>query len=599
MPTGTGSVKTVVDCESEPGRTGLLRVPSLGASRVPSERDRVPSYLTTPNITPRVRRRRRYAALTSLTLGVALVATTLPTASATATATTRAVKQHSTSPTDAQVARYGAGYLATQITANGGFLAPFGAPDVSNTAYAVLGLHAAGVGAKASQQAITFLKTQVATGLVGDDNLDNPGLIADTILAAVAAGQDPRHFGGHRAANNLVHRLLVTARASGTDKGLFGTADPTFDGAFRQGLALAALKAAHVPARRVGSSIHWLTRQQCSNGLWTSYRSDVTVPCPAADPDTFAGPDTNSTSLAVQGLAAYRLHPRKRLVIKGFHQIQGSDAGFPFLAAPGQTSDPNSTALSIQALLAEGVSSATLHGFHVSGATPYDALASFQLGCSDPASDRGGFFFSADDRSVNVLATVQAVPAMAHQTLPLRASSVSRAVPVQPCASTSSRSTALLRTATALQSAAKPAAAKALAGKAGACPGTTGVTVAVDFTAFTGGTVQVRCAPGTPATGVAALQQAGFTPAGTAKYGLAFICRINSLPSTAQQACVTTPPATAYWSYYHASHTATTWTYSTSGASTYKPAQGSIQGWAFGNSAKPSKTPAQVRATKS
>ena len=119
--------------------------------------------------------------------------------------------------------------------------------------------------------------------------------------------------------------------------------------------------------------------------------------------------------------------------------------------------------------------------------------------------------------------------------------------------------------------------------------------MAVDFTAFTGGKFTVRCAPGKPATGVAALQQAGFTPAGTATYGLAFICRINSLPSTTQQPCITTPPTTAYWGYYHAAKGATKWTFSTTGASTYKPAQGSIEAWAFGNSAKPSKTPAQVR----
>ena len=141
-------------------------------------------------------------------------------------------------------------------------------------------------------------------------------------------------------------------------------------------------------------------------------------------------------------------------------------------------------------------------------------------------------------------------------------------------------------------------AVTALAGTAGACPSRkTGVTVAVDFKAFAGGTVQVRCAPGAPATGIAALQQAGFTPAGTVQYGLAFVCRINSLPSTAQQACLTTPPTNAYWAYYHANKGTTTWSYSPTGASSYKPLQGSIEAWAFGNGAKPSKTPAQVRKT--
>ena len=130
----------------------------------------------------------------------------------------------------------------------------------------------------------------------------------------------------------------------------------------------------------------------------------------------------------------------------------------------------------------------------------------------------------------------------------------------------------------------------------GHCPGTTGVPVAVDFTAFGKG-VQVRCAPGKPATGIAALQQAGFSVAGTTSSGLGFVCRIQKLPTVAQDPCVTTPPPTAYWAYYHALAGATTWSYATIGAFSYKPPQGSIDAWAFGNSAKPTKTPAQVRAS--
>ena len=94
---------------------------------------------------------------------------------------------------------------------------------------------------------------------------------------------------------------------------------------------------------------------------------------------------------------------------------------------------------------------------------------------------------------------------------------------------------------------------------------------------------------------VTALQQAGFTVAGTRSSGLGFVCRINGLPTVAQQACIATPPVTAYWSYYHSLAGATTWSYSTLGPLSYKPPQGSIEAWAFGASAKPSKTPAQVR----
>ncbi len=144
------------------------------------------------------------------------------------------------------VARWGAGYLADQIAAGGGHLEAFGSPDPSDTAYAVIGLHAAGVGRAASAQAIAYLETELTDAVRYDDGTDNPGRLGYYILAAVSAGENPFRFGGTAATNNLVARLLATVRSTGTDAGLFGTADPTFDGAFRQGVALAALEAAGV-----------------------------------------------------------------------------------------------------------------------------------------------------------------------------------------------------------------------------------------------------------------------------------------------------------------------------------------------------------------
>ncbi len=123
------------------------------------------------------------------------------------------------------------------------------------------------------------------------------------------------------------------------------------------------------------------------------------------------------------------------------------------------------------------------------------------------------------------------------------------------------------------------------AAHAAACVGTSGVTVVVDFTALGGG-VQVACAPGAPATGLAALQGAGFTVTGTARWGLTFVCRINGLPTPATEPCVNTPPATAYWSYWHAP-SGGAWSYSTSGAASHDPAPGSVEGWAFGAGTPP------------
>ena len=500
------------------------------------------------------------AAVSTFTLGLSVAPSTAATHNAQHTTGTGATPA---------VARYGAGWLAREIASNNGYLAPFGSPDVSDTAYAVLGLHAAGVGRTPARQAMTFLEANLGAPLRNDDGTDNPGLLGYVIMAAVASGDDPYHFGGRSAVNNLPKRLLATKRTSGPDSGLFGSEDPTYDGAFRQGTALAALKAAGIKASTLVRPLAWLTAQQCADGLWTSYRSKAT-PCAAADPNSFSGPDTNSTGMAVQGLAAFGRYPRETKTVAALDAIRTSDGGFPYIAAAGQASDPDSTALTIQALLASGASVGRA----------YQALAGFQLGCSAASADRGAFFYPGD-RSPNVLATVQAVPAAAGMTLPLGRSTLSDAHPAPTCSSASDT-----------------AVSSARAGTAGACKGTSGVTVTVDFTAFSG-VEQTRCAAGAQTSGITALQHAGFTVAGTKQFGLAFVCRIQGLPSTAQQSCNSTPPANAYWAYYHASATATTWSYATSGASSYKPPVGSIDAWAFGNGAKPTKTPAQVRASKS
>ena len=328
----------------------------------------------------------------------------------------------------------GASWLARQINANGGFLTNSGKTDLTDTAYAVVGLQAAGVGKTAITTAMTYLGSQVSN--LKDAGVDNPGRLADVILAGVSAGADVRHFGGNGAKNDLVARLLATARTSGADKGLFGTADPTYDGASRQGLALAALAAAKVPSSTatVASAITWLTRQQCGNGLFVSYRSNVSKPCPAADPSTFTGPDTNSTGLAVQGLSAYGKRPRQAAVLSSLAAAQSSDGGFPFVAAGGQASDPNSTALSIQAILAERADPSASR-WHQGHQGPYAALSTYQLGCSARATDRGAFFFPGST-DPNVLATVQAVPAAAGKVLPVAHVAVTKSAPSMICATT-------------------------------------------------------------------------------------------------------------------------------------------------------------------
>jgi hypothetical protein len=333
-------------------------------------------------------------------------------------------------PTHLQRAQRGAQWLANQIKANHGFVKSFGAADVTGTAYAVIGMRAVGVDKPASDLAISYLRTKIGTQVQLNGH-DSPGALAEYILAAVADNQDPRHFGGTGTQNNLVTRLLATARTTGTDVGLFGVQDPTFDGAFRQGLALAALKAARVDASkgRITNGITWLKKQQCANGLWTSYRANTATACPAANPSSFTGPDTNSTSLAVQGLAAWGYRPRQATVLQSLDAEQSANAGFPFIAAPNQAADPNSTALVIQAIIAEQASP-TATQWLKGAQSPFTALASFQLNCSQPGY---GAFFYPGSTSPNTFATVQAVPAMASKTLPVASNTASVIVPLTPC----------------------------------------------------------------------------------------------------------------------------------------------------------------------
>lgn len=124
--------------------------------------------------------------------------------------------------------------------------------------------------------------------------------------------------------------------------------------------------------------------------------------------------------------------------------------------------------------------------------------------------------------------------------------------------------------------------------RAAACGAGTGVTVVVDYGALGGG-VQTGCRLGDPPTGLDALQGAGFAVTGTQRWGLAFVCRINGQPIAATELCVNTPPASAYWAYWHAAPGGT-WTYSTLGAASYNPAQGTVEGWRFGSGEAPSIT---------
>ncbi len=325
-----------------------------------------------------------------------------------------------------QAARLGAGWLAGQVSAAGAIANPAsGLPDVALTISAVIGFDAAGVARGKATKAIAWLQTQVPLW-VAPGGADNPGRLALAVMAATAMGQDPRSFYG----SDLVARIVATQQGSGADAGLFGTDDPTFDGTYRESLALLALSAAGV-TNALG--VTWLRNQQCASGGWTGYRASLATPCPAPDPVTYTGPDTNSSALAVQALKAQGgavKHP----VAPYFDAAQSADGGWAFIGGPGQASDANSTALVVQALVSIGSLNAARFRT-AAGATPMSALLSFQLDCTADPADRGSFGFQPFGGSLfpDLYATVQAIPAAAKLAFPVPAQALSGVVPTYTC----------------------------------------------------------------------------------------------------------------------------------------------------------------------
>jgi hypothetical protein len=334
------------------------------------------------------------------------------------------------SPATVTATQAGAGWLGRQFKGHA-FLGTKRMPSASSTAEAVLALAAAGVGGTTANAAIGWLKSNFEA-YVSPGGVDDAGSLATVILAAQAMGVDPTAFGGSQPANNLVARLEATQQTTGSDAGLFGSQDPTFDGAFRQGLSLMALANRGISHAVTAAGVRWLKNQQCSDGGWTSYRSATGSgnPCPAPDPDTFSGPDTNSTALAVEGLvaagASFTVSPTSF-----FASAQNSDGGFGYIGASSQSPDPDSTGEVIQALVALG-QLGNAEFTQSGGATPVTALATFQLGCSASKARRGAFVFP-DVKGPNLLATLQAVPGEAQMAFPLTARTLSPGLPKLKC----------------------------------------------------------------------------------------------------------------------------------------------------------------------
>jgi prenyltransferase beta subunit len=268
-------------------------------------------------------------------------------------------------------------WLADQQLEDGGFSTGF-APgsDLGASADAAIAFASAGRDPAAVSVQDISLMDYLATAVAERDLQDFPGLAAKVALAVTASGGEPGQFGG----TDLIALVLDGYDA---DNGLFGTG--TFDSA----LAILALSAAEVELP-VGA-VEGLLATRIEDGSY-AFTGDTTL----------GGGDSNTTALVVQALLAAGGDDQQiRPSLDYFQAAQNEDGGWTYQKPSdfGEATDANSTSLVIQALQAAGESLE-------SWGDPIDALVLFQ-------DASGAFGFNAAMPDASLLATVQAIPALA------------------------------------------------------------------------------------------------------------------------------------------------------------------------------------------
>lgn len=324
-------------------------------------------------------------------------------------------------PTLQRRARLAASYLASQQNEDGSFP---GFSPLGSTADAVTSLVAVRRSPSSIQAALDYLEARVAEA-------ETLGQKAKLVLAAVAGGRDPRDFGGR----DLVQPLLDSEQESGQ----YGapTPDDPFDGEVTDHTLVMLALAAVPDADPSSNSIRWLLLAQCEDGGWqhTGPQSDnENSHCFSgnAEEDFFRS-DTNTTSLAVQAVAAHpeATAPYANSPFRFFRKIRDPRKNGWGYSWDVRLTDANSTALVIQAYVAYGK------------ALPEGAMKALKRLqhrlCGDPSS-AAGFAYTWEEREgvgyrkgpPDPGATIAAIPALLKRPLPIAHAEVTKPAPGVP-----------------------------------------------------------------------------------------------------------------------------------------------------------------------
>ncbi len=281
-------------------------------------------------------------------------------------------------------------WLKSQQKDDGGF----GAGDSSGayiTTQAVMTLAAANedpnTWLKNGKSPMDFLSNTMTSNITATAPYTLTGGQTGLLIGAVVAGNgNPRNFAGRDLVSYLKNNQYDSS--SGKFTGL---------SASDQGWAMLGLAAAMEPIP--AQAVTWLKSEQQAAGNWT-----YTDPNPK---------DLDVTARAMQALIAAGEPLTSTAIVSATAYLSATqsatDAGFPQNTT--ETSNSNSTAYGIQALIAANVN--PLGPAWSKSSNPLSYLLSMQ-------QPDGSFRWKADDSGDVFLATVQAIPALMGRPFPLR-----------------------------------------------------------------------------------------------------------------------------------------------------------------------------------
>lgn len=314
-------------------------------------------------------------------------------------------------------AHWAVSWLAARVTQGGYVANPDGSGNPGATVMVGLALAAGGGDARKLDAIAKWLPAHIdAYARSGD--ADRPGALGRLAMLAAATGRDPNAFGGTAPANRLVDRILATRTLAGPYAGML--ADPSYGGLFNHSLGLLGVATARSltadQRAALASALDFTVAQQCDDGGWQNAPRIVLAGIALT---ACSSQDTNAASLAAQALAAHKRAARID-PLGWFAAAANTAGGYGYF--PGGATDADSTALAVQAVLA----------WRGNPARAYAALLTLQI-CAGPAADRGAFAYMKVADGPSLLATTEAVPAVARRPFPLPRHAAPAAKAPVPC----------------------------------------------------------------------------------------------------------------------------------------------------------------------